>query len=102
MLYKFEDKKEIYAIDGVTGYELAQLEKYAIVYLTIEKEIPAHEVPLEMTFTVLDGSGIAIVDKSETTVSKGDVMTVVPNVIRGWRSTGETPLVLLAIRGNPA
>lgn len=99
MLYPFENKKEIYKIDGAVGYELAQLEEYTLVHLTIEKDIPAHAVPLKMTFTVLDGEGECQVgDEAPVVVKKGDVMTVKPGVARAWKSIGDVPLVLLAIR----
>lgn len=101
MLYPFENKKEIYKIDGAVGYELAQLDEYALVHLTIDTEIPAHEVPLKMTFTVLDGEGECLVgDDDPVVVKKGDVMTVAPGISRGWKATGDAPLVLLAIRGS--
>ncbi len=101
MLYPFDKKKEIYKIDGAVGYELAQLENYALVQLIIENEIPAHEVPLEMTFMILDGQGDCTVeDNPAVTLKKGDVMTVPLGAKRGWKSTGETPLTLLAIRGS--
>lgn len=101
MLHRYEDKKEIYKIDGAVGYEVAQLQTYAIIQLEIETEIPAHAVPLEMTFTVLAGVGLCSIEGEESaTVSYGDVMTVPSGLSRGWKSIGETPLRLLAIRGS--
>ncbi len=100
MHFKTESKKEIFN-DGInTGYELAELNKYTIVELEIPGRLEPHEVPFEMIFYVIEGSGTYTIKDKEIIADKGDVLTVEPGSKRGWENNKSTTLRLLALRGN--
>jgi mannose-6-phosphate isomerase-like protein (cupin superfamily) len=98
MLYKYSDKKNIFNDGKNTGYELAHLEHFTVVELLITSNLEAHEVPFEMTFYVIDGTGKCIIENEDTIVQKGDVLEVGSGLSRGWEIINNSPLKLLAIR----
>ncbi len=96
------DRTEIYRTADARGDALASFEHDTFVELTITGAIEPHAVPLAMRFYVVAGSGICTVDGEALHALAGDVLAVAPGATRGWQSTGEQPLKLLAIRTDAA
>ncbi len=100
MIYRNSDKREIFNADGATGCEVACLANYDIVELEIERGIAPHDVPFEMAFYLLEGTGRCDTAGESHSLARGDVLHLPPGIERGWTNTGKEVLRVLAIRGH--
>lgn len=100
MVYKDNSKELVYEQPNVKGYRLANTALNEIVKLEIKKggEIPVHALPINVTFYVIAGEGVALVDEEMIVSSKGDVLFVNANSSRGWKNNDEKLLELLVIK----
>ncbi|NOR44933.1 MAG: cupin domain-containing protein [Candidatus Delongbacteria bacterium] len=100
MLKKFNDAPVILDEEKVTGKRLSK-DKYATyVHISIKPggEIAPHKVPFDATFYVASGQGKATVNGETFSLTKGDVIHIVPNVERGWKNTGSEEAEFLVIQ----
>lgn len=99
MIHRHQDRRLIYEDGANRGWELANLERHAVVELAVADLIAPHQVPFAMTFYVVAGTGICEVAGNAQAVARGDVIAVEPGLERSWRNTGKTLLEVLCIRG---
>lgn len=63
--------------------------------------VPPHRHPSPETFRVQSGTGTFAVETpgglAEVTATEGDVLTVPPMTLHGYRNAGDTPLVFLVV-----
>ncbi len=100
MLYPYSDKVEVLNIDSAKGFRLAQTKLNEIVLLHIEQggKIALHALPMNVTFYVISGNGIATIEDKTINAKTGDVVDVKANVQRGWENTNIEKLELLVIK----
>lgn len=100
MHYQFKNKQEVLNTAFAKGYKLAEANQSELVHLTIHPEglIPAHALPIHVTFFVIIGKGQLAIDNKTVLVEAGDVIEVFPNKQREWKNSGKNDLVLLVIK----
>ncbi len=100
MIYKFKNSTVVLDNDGVIGKKLSTINNSEHVYLSLQKgkEVAPHALPIEVTFFVINGTGTASIDGTEYVASKGDMIRVEPNCLRGWINSGDELLELFVIK----
>ncbi|WP_430816216.1 cupin domain-containing protein [Carboxylicivirga sp. RSCT41] len=100
MHYYNHEKTEVLNTPLAKGYKLATSNNNELVELSLAPngEVPAHALPIHVTFYLVSGQGTLTVNGNTFTAYKGDVLTVEANQERSWINTGTTDLKLLVIK----
>ncbi len=100
MIYPYNKKTEVLKTEKASGYLLAATSKNNIVELHILEDglVPAHALPIDVTFYVVSGKGNITIVNEKTDASEGDVIHVKKNLERTWHNPYTEPLKLLAIK----
>lgn len=103
MHYHHSKKKEVLSIPLAKGYSLATTGNKELVelHLSPNGEVPAHALPINVTFYVITGQGRLTVDDKIFNATKGDVLSVNAMQQRSWLNNGVTELLLLVIKELP-
>lgn len=85
------------------GFQLAKTEHNEVVHLTVNPggKVPAHALPVHVTFVVLSGNGKITINDHEFYPEKLDTIEVKPHEQRLWENIGTQPLLLLVIKQLP-
>jgi quercetin dioxygenase-like cupin family protein len=100
MKFSNSEKKEVLNSEVAKGYLLAMTDHHDLVELEIMKDglVPAHALPIDVTFFVISGKGELQIEDQKYNGSKGDVLVVKKNLDREWRNTSDEVLKLLVIK----
>jgi len=100
MIYSYEKKTKILNTDEAVGYLLAMTDDNDFVELHIHENglIPAHALPVDVTFYVISGRGSITVLNEKADVSQGDIIDVKKNMERIWHNSFSELLKLLVIK----
>jgi quercetin dioxygenase-like cupin family protein len=100
MLHDYNKKLLIFEALNAKGELLAKTSHNEIVKLFIESNgiIAPHALPVHVTFYITKGAGTGIVDNARIAVSKGDVLEVAPDLLRGWENDSKSDLEILVIK----
>lgn len=100
MHHPYDNKKEVLNTENACGYLLAETDHHDLVELSIVKggTVPAHALPIDVTFYVIAGEGEITIANEKINASKGDVITVPKNLERSWSNNHSEPLKLLVIK----
>ncbi len=99
-IYKQDSGKQVLNEGGAIGKSIVNLPYAEVVRLTLEHHgaIDAHLLDIPVTFHVVSGIGVAIIDGDEIAVEAGDVLVIEPGEDRGWYNERSEPLEILAIK----
>ncbi len=102
MIYPDKDKQLVFDQKGAKGYKLADTAFNELVKLELElgAEILEHALPMHVTFYVIKGEGIALVNGTASLCKQGDVVVVAKNEQRGWKNESDNLLELLVVKQN--
>ena len=100
MIYPNAKKTEVLKTDEAVGYLLAGTDNNDIVELHIHKngEIPAHSLPIDVTFYVASGRGSITIVNEKVDTLKGDIIDVKKDLDRAWQNLHDESLILLVIK----
>ncbi|MBK3517134.1 cupin domain-containing protein [Carboxylicivirga marina] len=100
MHYKYSNKTKVLDSEITTGYLLASTNQNDIVELHIDASgiVPAHALPIDVTFYVSSGSGTLILSNEEIIANTGDIIHVDKDLERSWENKGNASLKLLVIK----
>lgn len=100
MKYPYDQKKEVLNTPAAQGYLLAETHNNDIVELHIAEngEVPAHALPVDVTFYVVSGRGCITIANEKTDAEPGDIITVERNLERAWFNPNTESLKLLVIK----
>lgn len=100
MIYPYSEKTEVLNTKAAIGNLLAIMANHDIVELQIEEDgvVPAHSLPIDVTFYVVSGNGTLNIENQEWKAQKGDVLEVKKDQNREWKSTSPETLKLLVIK----
>jgi len=100
MHYPYNNKKEVLKTDKANGNLLASTNSNDIVELFIDHDglIPAHALPIDVTFYVIKGSGAITIDNETIAARQGDVIEVKRGLERSWHNQSTESLKLLVIK----
>ena len=103
MIYPYTNKKEVLNTGEAVGYLLAETGNNDLVELHIEKNglVPAHALPIDVTFYVVSGMGNITIANEKTDASKGDIVDVKRDLLRSWHNPFPETLKLLVIKQKP-
>ena len=90
----------IYSEAGVTGIRKIADIDHEIVALTLDISAKGdpHQLPLDVTFCVIQGKGRIWIDDQPFEVISGDLVHVSAGTMRAWENVGENPLSVLVIK----
>lgn len=90
----------IYSEAGISGIRKCTDIDHEIVTLTLDisKKGDAHQLPLDVTFCVMEGNGRILVDGQQVDMMSGDLIHVPAGSMRAWENIGDNPLTLLVIK----
>ena len=100
MHYPNSQKSEVLNTPLAKGYRLAACNNNELVELNLSPngEVPAHALPIHVTFYVISGQGTITINDQTFMANTGDVLSVEANQQRSWLNTGTTDLKLLVIK----
>ncbi len=100
MIYRLKDGETVYDEGGCRGVKLYEAAGNEYVHLQFEPgaEIPAHSLPLAVSFYVLKGHGTCHVSGTEIPAVAGEMLECPPDAPRGWRNDSDAPLEVLVIK----
>lgn len=100
MLHPYLNKTEVLNSDNAKGYLLATTMNNDIVELHIHENglVPAHALPIDVTFYVVSGIGQITISDEEIKASQGDIIEVKGGLERSWQNTTSNTLKLLVIK----
>lgn len=103
MTYRLKDGETVYDADGCRGVKLYEAAGNEYVHLRFEPgaEIPAHSLPLAVSFYVLKGTGTCQVSGSDIPAVAGEMLECPPDAPRSWKNDSDTPLEILVIKRSP-
>ena len=101
MLFSYNNKLEVLNTPNAKGFKLATVHQKELVELTLMPggEVPAHALPVNVDFYVVNGQGTITIDGKDLSAQKGDVVSVGANSQRGWQNNSDEKLILLVIKG---
>lgn len=102
MKYPFEENQTVLDTPLAKGHLLAKINNRELVYLILKPrgEVPAHALPIHVTFFVSSGGGTLRVEDEVFHAKKGDVLCVEANQDRSWLNNGDEDLELLVIKSQ--
>lgn len=100
MIIRAEDSKIVMNSDGVLGKSMGELVGCEFVNLELKPgaEIPAHQMEMPVSFIILSGEGMIIVDDQEDRVGEGDLVSVDKGSFRGWSNPSAGDLRILVVK----
>ena len=100
MIYPYAKKKEVLNTGDAVGYLLAETGNNDLVELHIKKKglVPAHALPIDVTFYVVSGKGSITISNDKTGASQGDIVDVKRDLERSWHNPFSETLKLLVIK----
>lgn len=98
--FNLEDLKAEINIRGVHAKTLVNHKNTTIKNLLLKKgeSIPTHQVPVDVTFFVLEGKGQITIDDESYPVKANDIVLCPPNVPMSVKADDESPLSFLNIK----
>lgn len=103
MVYRLKDGETVYDAGGCQGVKLYEAAGNEYVHLRFEPgaEIPAHSLPLAVSFYVLKGTGTCRVSDTDIPAKAGEMLECPPGEPRSWKNNSNAPLEILAIKRAP-
>lgn len=100
MIHPYNNKTQVLNTEGAKGYLLAATDNNDFVELHLAEKglVPAHSLPIDVTFYVVSGRGVAIISGKQIRASKGDIIEVKKDLDRVWQNPYTEPLVLLVVK----
>ncbi len=100
MLTAKENNKQIYNSEGAAGYLISTSNRCEYVRLVLEPGgvIANHILPFPVTFYVLKGNPVAVINEIESKVNFGDLLEAAAGIERGWKNFSDSGAEILVIK----